>query len=159
MTSANTLQPETRQTDTVRLNLPASHKYLHLLGSCIEGFLGQVDGIADVSTLAYNVQLAAHEICANIVEHAYGGSPSGHENRIEITLSLEAAGTLLVIELRDQGQPFDPSTVPEPILGEPQVHGYGLFLARELMNTVDYRSGPDGNFWRLTKHLYEGATP
>ena len=136
--------------DSVRLDLPASHKYLHLLECCIQGFLERVEGLADAQTIAYNVRLAAHEIGTNIVEHAYAGATDG---RIQISLALDEAGPSLVVELRDRGRAFDPAAVPEPVLGEPQVHGYGLFLARELMDAVEYRSGPAGNHWRLVKHL------
>ena len=139
-----------RLADSVRLNLPASHKYLHLLGSCIRGILERVECLEDAEGVAYNIALAAHEIGANIVDHAYGGTADG---RIDVTLTLGEAGSSLIVDLRDTGRAFDPGTVPQPALGEPQIHGYGLFLARELMDTVEYTPAPGGNHWRLTKNL------
>jgi serine/threonine-protein kinase RsbW len=136
--------------DTVRLELPATHKYLHLLGSCIEGVLARIEGLADLTTITYNVQLAAHEICTNIVDHAYEGRGDG---RIQTSLTIEDAGHRIVIDLWDQGNSFEPGAVPEPILGEPQVHGYGLFLAEQLLDTVQYEAHPGGNHWQLTKRL------
>ena len=138
--------------DSVQLDLPASHTYLHLLGSCIQGIIDRVEGVEDAEAVAYNVQLAAHEIGTNIVEHAYGGNGTG---RIAIALTLDRAETLLTIELHDTGRAFDPAGVCEPVLGEPQIHGYGLFLARELMDTVEYEARPDGNYWRLTRRLVQ----
>jgi serine/threonine-protein kinase RsbW len=136
--------------DSVRLNLPASHKYLHLLGSCIRGVLERVEGLEDAEGVAYNVELAAHEIGTNIVDHAYGSTTDG---RIDVTLTLSGAGSSLIVDLRDTGCAFDPDAVPKPALGEIQIHGYGLFLARELMDTVEYTPAPEGNHWRLTKNL------
>jgi serine/threonine-protein kinase RsbW len=136
--------------DSVRLNLPASHKYLHLLGSCIRGVLKRADGLRDPEGVAYNVELAVHEIGANIVDHAYEGTADG---RIDVTLTLGEAGSSLIVDLRDTGRAFDPNAVPEPALGEAQIHGYGLFLVRELMDTVEYTPAPAGNHWRLTKNF------
>jgi serine/threonine-protein kinase RsbW len=136
--------------DSIRLNLPASHKYLHLLGSCIRSVLERVEGLEDAESVAYNVELAAHEIGTNIVDHAYGGTTDG---RIDVTLTLGGAGSMLIVDLCDTGRAFDPGAVPEPALGEIQIHGYGLFLARKLMDTVEYTPAPEGNHWRLTKNL------
>ena len=60
----------------------------------------------------------------------------------------------LVIDLRDNGSSFDFAEAPKPNLNEAQIHGYGLFLVKELMDEVTYEPGPTENHWRLIKHLF-----
>lgn len=134
--------------ECVRLDLPARFAYLHLISECIADMLRFVDGIADAEALVYSVQLAAHEVCTNIVNHAYGGSGDG---RIQIVVTLSFEELCLQIDLYDTGKPFDLDTIPPPDLDEVRIHGYGLFLIRHLMDTVIYTPSPGHNHWRLTK--------
>ena len=138
--------------EIIQLHLPARMTYLHLLSDCIADLLGLVDSLDDAEMLIYNVQLAAHEACTNIVSHAYAGKPSG-ENRIEIELAFHPNPPRLEINLRDTGRSFEPALVPSPNLDEAQIHGYGLFLMRNLMDSVTYTSQAGGNEWCLVKNL------
>jgi serine/threonine-protein kinase RsbW len=138
--------------EVIRLDLPARYTYLHILSDCIADMLRQIDDIEDQEMLTYNMQLAAHEACTNIVGHAYAGTNSASD-RIIIALSLLPQPRRLQIELRDTGKPFDPEVVPVPSLEQAQVHGYGLFLMRNLMDTVTYKSQVGDNYWCLVKNL------
>lgn len=139
------------QPELLRLDLPARYTYLHLVGDCISDMLRLVEGVRDFETLCYNVQLAAHEACTNIIGHAYGSRADG---RIEITLRIDFAATpFLTIELHDTGSPFEPDRYTAPSLDEAQVHGYGIFLIRHLMDSVTYTPSEGRNHWRLTKNL------
>lgn len=141
-----------RHSELVRLDLPARYTYLHLLSDCIGDMLRLVEGVDDFETLCYNVQLAAHEVCTNIIGHAYGNSDDG---RIEIMLRLDFGGApALTIELNDTGRPFNPDGYTAPNLDEVQVHGYGIFLIRHLMDSVTYTPSPGRNHWSLTKNLF-----
>jgi serine/threonine-protein kinase RsbW len=136
--------------EIVRLDLPASHKYLNILGACIAELLVRVDGIEEREVLTYNIQLAAHEACANIVDHAYAGEL---ERRIEIILTLAGPPRQLIIDLHDTGSAFDLSSVPTPDLDQAHDHGYGLFLIRSLMDEVTYTPRSGGNHWCMVKQL------
>jgi serine/threonine-protein kinase RsbW len=138
--------------EVIRLDLPARYTYLHILSDCIADMLRQIDGVEDHEMLTYNMQLAAHEACTNIVGHAYAGTDGGDE-RIIIALSLFLQPRRLQIELRDTGRAFDPDVVPSPSLDQAQVHGYGLFLMRNLMDTVTYQAQAGDNYWCLVKNL------
>jgi len=139
--------------DVIRLDLPATHKYLNLLSACIGEMLSRLDvsvhGQNEIETTIYNVQLAVQECCANIVDHAYDAV----DGRIQATLILAESPRRLVVELHDNGRAFEPETVPQPTLGQPQVRGYGLFLMKELLDEVDYDPQPGDNRWRLVKLL------
>jgi anti-sigma regulatory factor (Ser/Thr protein kinase) len=87
----------------------------------------------------YSIQLAADEASTNIIEHAYAGVENG---KIEIDCSI-GDGELKIV-MRDQGKPFDPSSVPEPNvkadLSERKIGGLGMYLMRKLMDAVYYES-------------------
>jgi serine/threonine-protein kinase RsbW len=136
--------------DAFRLDLPAANKYLNVLGACLDAFIERIEGVAEPRVTAYNVQLAVNEIFANIVAHAYDDAPGG---RVDIVAMLASDPRRLLIDISDTGIGFDPAAVAEPDLEDVQIHGYGLFLARSLMDDVAYTRRPDGNNWRLIKYL------
>jgi serine/threonine-protein kinase RsbW len=135
--------------DVIRLDVPATHKYLNLLSACVGEMLSRMDDLPELQTTIYNMQLAVQECCANIVDHAYKET----DGRITATLMLIDQPRRLVVELHDNGRPFEPEIVPQPSLDEPQIRGYGLFLMRELLDEVDYFPQPGDNRWRLVKLL------
>ena len=99
-------------------------------------------------TASYAVQMAVDEACANIIEHAYQEDDDGS---IRLVCEIRADG--LAITIFDDGEPFDPDTIPrfDPTLPlEERGHrGMGMFFINNLMDTVDYRfNTPEGN--RLT---------
>ncbi|GAB4214562.1 MAG: ATP-binding protein [Roseiflexaceae bacterium] len=136
--------------ETIRLDLPANVRHLHILSAVIAALFEPVDDLHERESTIYAVQLAAHEICANIVEHAYAGRNDG---RIAVALALVERPRRMVVELYDNGRPFDPADAPEPDLSVPQTSGYGMFLVRNLVDEVDYIPERAGNRWKLVKYL------
>lgn len=134
----------------VQLDLPADLARIREIGAQIETLIDEVEGVLEREVTSYNVQLAAQEICVNIVEHAYEGVQNG---RIQATLRLDRARRQLQIELSDTGQPFDWSKAEEPNLDEAHDHGYGMFLARALLDELSYEHEGGTNRWLLTKNL------
>jgi serine/threonine-protein kinase RsbW len=59
--------------------------------------------------------------------------------------------------VRDEGQGFDPDSIPDPRLPEnlERTGGRGIFLIRHLMDEVDYNEC--GNCVRLVLHAAEPA--
>jgi serine/threonine-protein kinase RsbW len=137
----------------VRLDLPARYAYLHLVSESLADMLHLAEGVADLETLIYTVQLATHEACTNIIHHAYKSFDQG---RILVEMIVYFERRLLQIDLYDNGIPFDLERVPEPDLDQVRVHGYGLFLIRHLMDSVTYTAMPDHNHWRLSKSFCAG---
>ena len=135
------------KTDVVRLSVPAQHKFLNVVGTCIRALITNEGDVPDKSALIYNIELAVHEACANIVEHAYAGL----SGRIEVVFTLVEEPRQLIVELGDNGRSFDLSTVTAPDLDQPNTSGYGLFLVHQLMDKVDYFPEPGNNLWRLVK--------
>jgi serine/threonine-protein kinase RsbW len=89
-----------------------------------------------------NVILAVDEAVSNIIAHGY----QGQGGSIEIEVSRE--GDALVIRLRDEATPFDPTSVPPPDLTLPleqRTPGeLGIHLIRQLMDEMTHCVTPQG---------------
>lgn len=133
----------------VHLEVPATFGEVRTIDAALAELLRAAGNIDEA--LLYNMELAVHEICSNIVEHAYAGQPGG---RIRAVISLSGtASRELQIELSDAGQAFDPASVTPIDLALPHEGGYGLFLAQALMDDVHYERRAGRNVWRLKKRL------
>jgi anti-sigma regulatory factor (Ser/Thr protein kinase) len=68
----------------------------------------------------------------------------------------------LVIEVEDDGRPFNPLQVPPPDLERPlaqrKVGGLGLHLVRELTSSIEY-DRKDGKNRLVMKQTIEGLQP
>ena len=104
---------------------------------------------ADPSAILDMLQ-AVDEAATNIIVHGYRGQPG----MIEIEVRRE--GDSLVVRLRDQATPFDPTAVPPPDLTLPlekrPLGGMGIYLARQLMDEMTHRvTSQGGNELTLVK--------
>ena len=98
-----------------------------------------------------NIQLAVDEAATNVMLHGYQGQGGSLEIEVE-----RLKGDLLVY-LRDEAPPFDPTTVPPPDLTLPlsqrPIGGLGVHLVRRAMDEVSYRvTASGGNELILVKH-------
>ena len=134
----------------INLDIPASHKHLNVLGASLGALFERVDFLTDREMLTYNMELALHETCTNIVEHAYESKEDG---RIRVSIVLSENDRKLIIDLYDTGQSFNINESKEPNLDEVQIRGYGLFLMRQLLDEVVYTPGKKENYWHLVKNL------
>lgn len=97
-----------------------------------------------------SLNLALEEAVSNVMMYAY---PEGTVGRVVVEASLEEG--CLVFVLRDSGKPFDPTAAPEAdiTLGveERPIGGLGIFLVRQIMDSVRYVREGDENVLILTK--------
>jgi len=139
-------------TETVTLRVPSRTYYLNLVRASSREICLGIDGLAMSDQTVYDIQLAVNEAVANTMQHAYEGRSDGE---VEVVFRVDPGS--LIIDVVDWGQTFDISVVPDPDLSEPQMHGYGLFLMRQLMDNVSYDTDPTrGNRMRLVKRLDGG---
>jgi serine/threonine-protein kinase RsbW len=94
--------------------------------------------------------MAVREAAANAVTHgnAYSADKSVH-------FSVEMNDGRLVVKLRDEGDGFEPSEVPDPTSVENllRASGRGLLMMRALVDEVDVRNAsPNGTEVVLTLH-------
>jgi serine/threonine-protein kinase RsbW len=91
--------------------------------------------------VAFGVDMAVREAVTNAVVH---GNQEDESKSVEVIFG--CGEDALEIEIRDQGEGFDPATVPDPT--EPanllKTSGRGIFLMRTFMDEVDWFMRPDG---------------
>ena len=102
--------------------------------------------------LVFNLNLVLEEAVSNVILYAY---PEGETQ--EISLSVNLTDNNLVFLLTDSGKEFDPTQAPEADVTlsaeERQIGGLGIFLIRQIMNTVEYQRIDGKNVLTLGKQL------
>jgi anti-sigma regulatory factor (Ser/Thr protein kinase) len=102
----------------------------------------------------FRLALVLEECASNIVNHALGP-----DERSTFHVTFEISDRSFVLELRDRGTAFDPTTASlsksaRPGTADPS-GGWGLQLVRRYTDEVRYTREADENVLRLTKHLIE----
>jgi serine/threonine-protein kinase RsbW len=121
-----------------RLVLPARYESVR---SVCDFVLEAADSAGLKGEALFQVELAVDEACTNIIEHAYGQADAGC---IEVAYGSfhEDGECYFVVRLVDTGDPFDPSAVPEPQIGNDndtlQVGGLGMYFMREMMDRIEF---------------------
>lgn len=99
--------------------------------------------------------LALGELLTNVISYGY---EDGREHEIVVRLSI-AEGEM-VVEVEDDGRPFDPLAAPAPDLAAPlaerPVGGLGLHLVRSVMDDVEYHRRHGRNRLVLRKAMGVG---
>ncbi len=103
------------------------------------------------ATYLDELELAVSEIAANVVIHAYRHHP--HQGRIQGCVTL--LPDRVRVDVIDNGACFNPDAPGPPFsLADPPAGGYGLVLARRLLDCCEYTSLPNGrNHWHLEKRI------
>jgi serine/threonine-protein kinase RsbW len=135
-----------------RLTLPAQVEYLAQWLPFIASY-AQAQGLPP--RRIRDLELAAEEALVNICQYAY---PDG-SGEVEVTCGLEAEHRF-ILEIVDQGVPFDPLSLAVPDLtsdiAQRQVGGLGILLMRTLMDEVAYRREGNQNRLRLVVRQHQG---
>jgi len=97
----------------------------------------------------FDVKLALDEIVTNVICYA--------EASQAIVVRLTRAEAELVIEVEDDGRPFDPIRVAAPDVGAPlderRVGGLGLHFVRTVIDELAYRRCGNKNVLTMKKRL------
>jgi anti-sigma regulatory factor (Ser/Thr protein kinase) len=105
--------------------------------------VGQALPLEDCSALV----LAVGEICNNVIKHAYAGAPGQ-----PIAIALTVLPDRLVVDVEDEGAPYDPRAYAPPDLDAVPERGMGLFLVRQSVDEVSFDvARPRGTRWTLVK--------
>jgi serine phosphatase RsbU (regulator of sigma subunit)/anti-sigma regulatory factor (Ser/Thr protein kinase) len=97
------------------------------------------------------IELAIHELCINITEHAYAEWPGN------IAITATRNGDQLVFDVSDTGKQFDPSGVAVPDPERPSIRGYGLMIINQLASDVRYVPVDGGNRWSVSFSIPSGS--
>ena len=87
------------------------------------------------------IELAVREAVANAIKHGNGQDP---EKTVQIDAALERE--VLVIQVRDHGQGFDPDELADPLSPQNLLkpNGRGIFYMKNFMDSIDYSAHPEG---------------
>lgn len=122
----------------------------------IELLAGFIDAIADTigidPSTAMSLNLALEEAVTNVICYAY---PEGTPGTVDIVA--EGDANQLTFTITDSGKPFDPTQQAEAdiTLGveERPIGGLGIFLVRQIMDTIAYRRDNGQNILTISKKL------
>ncbi len=102
------------------------------------------------------IELCVVEAVNNSIKHAYGGV-SGRD----VEVIVEFAGDKIVFQVCDSGKPMKPrpaeATGPKFDPGKLETFpegGMGLFIIRNTMDAVSYKTLSDRNVLTMTKYFY-----
>ena len=95
-----------------------------------------------------NIGIAVDEIFSNIVRYAYNPDVGGVKVRI-------TAGDGIIIEFEDSGVAYNPLAVEAPDItlqaAEREPGGLGIFIVRNIMDSVEYRREGGKNILTIKK--------
>ena len=128
-----------------RIRLAAKQENLKKFIDVISVFAEQNDFSRDV---VMKIKLSTEEALVNILNYAYPEC----DGEVEICYRKQN-DTKLVLEILDNGIPFDPLSLPEPDLtsnlSERHVGGLGVFFIRKMTEDVQYRREGNANILTL----------
>lgn len=101
-----------------------------------------------------SVNLAVEEALVNSVMYAY---PTDKKGEITINAKWDGERNEVSFVLTDSGVAFDPLSVPDADISsdveERPIGGLGVFLVKQLMDSVDYKRDGDKNILTMTKRM------
>ncbi|NGX58012.1 MAG: Phosphoserine phosphatase RsbU [Chlamydiae bacterium] len=137
--------------DIARFNSHLSQ--LKAIRKFVEAFCIKVmDQLTSVSNL---LELVVDEVFCNIVQHGYKG-----ESGNEVIIQADYLDDCIILEILDQGKPFDPSEIEHPNLVGKKDEGFGFYLVKDVADKISYQRKKSANGWnclRITKKIgYQG---
>ena len=125
--------PPPQLRNTSELKLENDLKQLKGMRSFVRRFCRDLPGgRIDANRLA-QIEVAATEVMTNIIKHAYD-SASGRP----IHVIAEEYDDHVLFSFYDRGKPFDPTSVPPPVLDGTQENGMGCYIIAQFVDEVTY---------------------
>jgi anti-sigma regulatory factor (Ser/Thr protein kinase) len=133
----------------VEIRIPNRRDKMSEVAEMIESFVTAQGGSRET---VHDIGVVLDEALGNIISYGYGPQENG-----DILVRAAVQDGRIVIEIEDDGRPFDPLTAPAPdltaSLRERKVGGLGIHFIRQLMDDVAYARIADTNRLRLSKRL------
>jgi len=133
---------------TTRLVLPSHIEAVADAAVAVTDFIRNC-GVSEEA--AFGVEMAVREAVTNAMVH---GNHEDESKSVEVIFNCHADE--LEVEVRDQGEGFDPATVPDPTNAENllKTSGRGIFLMRTFMDQIEWVNRPEGGTMvRMTKRF------
>lgn len=133
---------------TTRLVLPSHIEAVADAAAALTDFIRNC-GVSE--ELSFGIEMAVRESVTNAMVH---GNQEDESKSVEVIFNCH--DNELEIEVRDQGEGFDPGSVPDPTNAENllKTSGRGIFLMRTFMDEIEWRNRPEGGTAvRMTKRF------
>jgi len=131
------------------ITLPNDVQAVPQLTEFVEGVCETMD--FDMGT-TLKLNLAIEEAVVNVMNYAY---PTGTEGFVDIEVQSE--GVWLTFVICDNGMPFDPTAAKDVDTTLPvekrSIGGLGIFLVRQIMDSIRYERVGEKNILTLRKKL------
>ena len=102
--------------------------------------------------ISAGIKLALEEAVVNVMNYAYSKDTKG-----DVHIEACADQSTLRFVIRDHGQPFDPTSVPEADTSQPAeerpIGGLGVHIIRQYMDTVHYERTDGENVFTIAKQF------
>ncbi len=118
----------------------------------VSGILDVVMGCGEIASLPDDVQFKVRLCVEEVVENIFSYSKA-----IRVDVSVTTEDSMLVIRLEDDGIPFDPLSKKDPDINAPledrPVGGLGIFLCKQMMDSLEYEFHDGHNIMVLHKKI------
>jgi len=124
--------PKGSDSQTVKLDLASRFEMLDIA----QTVLGQVCTIVGFEDeVTHYMAVAVRESVVNAIKHGNGQDES---KRVEVIFTLGDGS--LEVEVKDQGEGFQPEEIPDPLAPENllKAYGRGIFFMKQFMDEVSY---------------------
>ena len=139
---------------TLDISLTNDLQELAVVAGEVDAFCAR-HGIAPA--IAYAVNLSLDELLTNTISYGY---EDDDQHDIDIALRLEDG--VIVVEISDDGIPFEPASAPAPDTDAPlqdrPIGGLGIFLVGRMMDSFEHRYSDGRNIVTLTKRAQDEAS-
>ena len=137
-------RPPSAVTELARCCFPAKPEEVPRVVAFVTGLVG---GAGLDAGRALRLELAVEEWVVNLCTHAYAARDG------ELEIAVRQRNGQLLIEIIDQGPPFDPTASPEPDAALPleqrKPGGLGLLLVRRMTDGLRYSRDGERNIVTL----------
>lgn len=122
----------------------------------VHGFiLDSIAGYNCPESIKFQLELAIEEIYVNIAYYAYPNTIGITTLRTEVLM--EEKGPLLIVDILDQGTPYNPLEQADPELdlsiNERDPGGLGIYMVKNSMDALAYRYEGESNVFTVQKYL------
>ena len=136
------------QTRTVKLDIASRFEMLDVVQTVVS-HLATLVGFGEDAI--HYMSVAVRESVVNAIKH---GNRQDAEKRVDLLFTI--GEKTLEVSIHDQGEGFDPSSIPDPLAQENllKVDGRGIFFMKSFMDEVSYSFPPEGGtLVRMLKRL------
>ncbi|MBQ6653868.1 MAG: ATP-binding protein [Prevotella sp.] len=137
------------------ITLPNDVQTIPQLKEFVDGIVSELSFDADT---AMSLNLALEEAVVNVMSYAYPPGTTG-----DIAIEAEANDVRLKFTITDSGAPFDPTAKEDTDITlsaeERPIGGLGIFLVRQLMDSINYERIDGKNILSLRKKLTTAISP